>query len=156
MIREVQGFWNGLEKKKLKTVAEHFGISQLTAKKYVQMTETELENMDNPKNYRKRKDSTMDNWLNVIFKMMEDGHSNETIFYYIQEQPDFTESRKKLGNYIYLIGKNNFPGRALFNPKYLMEQVLPPDVICFQRTEILKYLLTCNSKTPKNEELKNI
>ena len=153
MIREVREFWNGLDNKKLKTVAEHFGISPPSVKRYIQMTEKELENMDHPKKYNQRKDATMGNWLNIIFKMMEDGHSNETIFFYIQERPDFTESPQKLSDYIYLIGKNNFPKRALFNPKYLMERVLPPDVVCFERTEILKYLLTCNPKTAKNEQL---
>ena len=34
-----------------------------------------------------------------------------------------------------------------------MEKVLPPDVICFKRTEILKYLLTCDSRKQKDPEL---
>ena len=34
-----------------------------------------------------------------------------------------------------------------------LEKVLPPDVICFKRTEILKYLLTCNPKKQKDLEL---
>ena len=34
-----------------------------------------------------------------------------------------------------------------------MEHTLPPGVACFKRTEILKYLLTCNTKIKKNEEL---
>ena len=33
------------------------------------------------------------------------------------------------------------------------EKVLPSDVICFKRTEILKYLLTCNPKKRKDPEL---
>ena len=153
MIREVQEFWNSLEKKKLKLVAEHFGLSLPAVKKYVQMTETEIESMDKPQNYKKRKDSTMDDWLNIIFKMMADGHSSETIFFYIRDHTDYAGNAKKLGKYIYLIGKNNFPERIQFNEKLLLEQVLPQGVISFQRTEILKYLLTCNPKGTKNEEL---
>ena len=34
-----------------------------------------------------------------------------------------------------------------------MENVMPPDIICFKRTEILKYLLTCNPKVQKDKEL---
>ena len=60
---------------------------------------------------------------------------------------------KKLQDYIYLIGKNNFPNRIAFNAKYLMEKVLPPGVICFKRTEILKYLLTCDPRKRKDPEL---
>lgn len=116
------------------------------------MSTCEIEGMDSPKNYKKRK-SPMNKWLNVIFKMMLDGHSNETIYFYIREREDFAESTKQLEKYIYLIGKNNFPGRIPFNAHYLMENVMPPDVICFKRTEILKYLLTCNPKVQKDKEL---
>ena len=141
-----------LEKKKIKTVAEQFGISQPCAKKYIYMSQKELEKLDAPRNYKKR-ETSMNGWLNVIYKMMLDGHTNETIYFYIKEHPDFNESKKKLQDYIYLIGKNNFPDRIPFNAKYLMEKVLPPDVICFKRTEILKYLLTCNPKKRKDPEL---
>ena len=73
------------------------------------MSSKELEELDTPKNYKKR-ESAMNEWLNVIFKMMLDGHTNETIYFYIKEHPDFNESEKKLQKYIYLIGKSNiFP-----------------------------------------------
>ena len=141
-----------LEKKKIKTVAEQFHISQPCAKKYIYMSQKELEKLDAPQNYKKR-ETSMNGWLNMIYKMMLDGHTNETIYFYIKEHPDFNEPEKKLQKYIYLIGKNNFPDRIPFNAKYLMEKVLPPDVICFKRTEILKYLLTCNPRKRKDPEL---
>lgn len=95
----------------------------------------------------------MNDWLNIIFKMMDDGQSNETIYFYIRRQPCFHESKQKLGEYIYLIGKNNFPKRVPFNAKYLMEWVISPDIIVLKRTEILKYLLTCNPKVKKDEKV---
>lgn len=152
MIHEIQDYWNGLEKKKIKAVIEKFQISQLTAKKYINVSDDEIKNLSMPSNYKKR-DSPMNDWLNVIYKMMMDGHSNETIYFYIKRQPDFKVSDNFLGKYIYLLGKNNFPDRIPFNRNHLMESVLPPDVICFKRTEILKYLLTCNPKAKRNEEL---
>ncbi len=42
----------------------------------------------------------MNKWLNVIFKMILDGHSNETIYFYIREQKDFAKSKKQLEKYI--------------------------------------------------------
>lgn len=141
-----------LEKKKIKTVAERFHLSQPCAKKYIYMTQKEWEELDRPQNYKKR-ETSMNGWLNMIFKMMLDGHTNETIYFYIKGQPDFNEPEKKLQKYIYLIGKNNFPDRIPFNAKYLMEKVQPPDVICFKRREILKYLLTCNPNKRKDPEL---
>ena len=71
-----------LEKKKIKTVAEQFHISQLCAKKYIYMSQKELEKLDAPQNYKKR-ETSMNGWLNVIYKMMLDGHTNETIYFYI-------------------------------------------------------------------------
>lgn len=141
-----------LEKKKIKTVAEQFHISQPCAKKYIYMSQEELEKLDAPRNYKKR-ETSMNGWLNVIYKMMLDGHTNETIYFYIKEHPDFNEPEKKLQDYIYLIGKNNFPDRIPFNAKYLMEKALPQDVICFKRPEILKYLLTCDPRKRKDPEL---
>ena len=141
-----------LEKKKIKTVAEQFRISQPCAKKYIYMSKEELEKLDVPRNYKKR-ESSMNGWINVIYKMMLEGHTNETIYFYIKEHPDFNEPKKKLEDYIYLIGKNNFPDRIPFNARYLMEKVLPPDVMCFKRTDILKYLLTCNPRKKKDKEL---
>ena len=56
----------------------------------------------------------------------------------------------KLAKYIYLIGKNNFPDRTPFNAKTTMECVLPPEVTVIRRTDILKYILTCNPKTKRD------
>ena len=116
------------------------------------MSESEINSLDSPRNYKKR-ESTMNDWLNIIYKMMDDGRSNETIYFYIQRQQTFHESKEKLGTYIYLIGKNNFPKRALFNSNYLTEWVVSQDVIVIKRTEILKYLLTCNPKVKKDEKV---
>lgn len=116
------------------------------------MSEQEINSLDSRKNYKKR-ESPMNDWLNVIFKMMDDSLSNETIYFYILRQSGFGESKRMLIEYIYLLGKNNFPNRAPFNAKYLMERVIPPDVIVLKRTEILKYLLTCNPKVKKDEKV---
>jgi len=114
------------------------------------MTAAEIDRLDSVAAYKKH-DSPMNDWVNVIFKMMDGGHSNETIYYYILRQPQFHESRELLAEYIYLIGKNNFPDRALFNARYLTEWVYPPEVTVIGRTSLLKYLLTLNPKAKKDE-----
>ena len=110
LIQQVQEYWEGLDKKTIRNVAEAFGLSPPTAKKYIHMTETEITSLDAPVNYKKR-DSPMNDWLNVIFKMMLDGQSRETIYFYILAQPEFHGKAGQVGKYIYLIGKNNFPDR---------------------------------------------
>lgn len=113
------------------------------------MTKEEIDGLDNPNNYKKR-ESTMNAWLNVIYKMMVNGCSNETIYFYIKNQEEFHESDHKLADYIYVIGKNNFPDRIPFNIKTTMEWVMSPEVIVINRTDLLKYTLTCNPKTKRD------
>ena len=133
-------------------MAETFGISLPAAKKYIHMTEAEINGLDAPANYKKR-DSPMNDWLNVIFKMMLDSQSSETIYFYILAQPEFQGKAGQVEKYIYLIGKNNFPDRPAFNIKYVTEWVYPPDVTVISRTSLLKYLLTVNPKTQKDKEV---
>ena len=113
------------------------------------MTKEEIDGLDNPNNYKKR-ESTMNAWLNVIYKMMVNGCSNETIYFYIKNQEEFHESDHKLADYIYVIGKNNFPDRIPFNIKTTIEWEMPPEVIVINRTDLLKYTLTCNPKTKRD------
>ena len=57
LIINIQNRWNKLEKKRYKTTAEEFHISFLTAKKYVMMSEKEIQSMDSPKKYKKKANS---------------------------------------------------------------------------------------------------
>ena len=104
----------------------------------------------------------MNEWLNVIYKMMADGCSNELIYFYIKNQKNFHDSEQKLAEYIYLIGKNNFPNRVLFNARTTRERIIQPDVTVINRTDLLKYILTCNPKIKRDaviekyiDEIKN-
>ena len=113
------------------------------------MTEEDIAALEHPVNYKKR-ESSMNAWLNIIYKMMVDGCSNELIYFYIKHQESFQDTDSKLAKYIYLIGKNNFPGRDPFNAKTTMEWVLPPEVTVIKRADILKYISTCNPKTKRD------
>ena len=55
MIRNIQDRWNELEKKSYKTIMLEFEISQLTAKKYINMSKEEIESLNEPKKYKKGK-----------------------------------------------------------------------------------------------------
>lgn len=125
------------------------------------MSSEEIARFEHPVNYKKRK-SSMNEWLNVIYKMMADGCSNELIYFYIKNQKNFHDSEQKLAEYIYLIGKNNFPNRALFNARTTRERIIQPDVTVINRTDLLKYVLTCNPKIKRDaviekyiDEIKN-
>ena len=53
---------------------QEFGISQLSAKKYIYMSEEEIKALDHQKEYKKRR-TTGDDYINVIYKMLCDGRS---------------------------------------------------------------------------------
>ena len=74
------------------------------------MTQEDISRLDHPNHYKKR-ESPMNAWLNVIYKMMADGCSNELIYFYIKRQKHFT-NLSNLADYIYLIGKIIFPDRT--------------------------------------------
>ena len=67
----------------LKEIAEEFHISYASLLKYSKMTEEEVERMDKINEYKKSK-SKMDDYSNMIYKMLKDGVSQEYIFAYVK------------------------------------------------------------------------
>lgn len=147
----MQAYWDSHEKQSLKAVAEEFQIAYATAKKYLHMTEAEIKQLDHPGN-RKKRQTIMDPYINIIFKMMADGISDDLIYYYVISK-GYHGSRKSLCNYIYCIAKNNYPARKPMVPQRLMEWVYPEDVVRIRRNDLLRYLLTVNPKTKKDETI---
>lgn len=135
--------------KKIKAVAEEFNISQACAKKYINMTEDEIQKLDSPTNYKKRV-TIMDDYINIIFKMLCDGIEDDMIYFYIIRQ-GYHGNINSLWEYIRCIEMNNFPKRVPLNPKYLLEWTYPNDVTIIKRTALLKYLFTHNPKIKKDE-----
>lgn len=115
------------------------------------MTEDEIRQLDKPRNYKKRT-TIMDQYINIIFKMMSDGISDDLIYFYVTSK-GYHGNPKSLWNYIYCIEKNNFPTRVPMNPKRLMEWVYPENVIIIRRNDLLRYLLTLNPKIKKDKTI---
>ena len=147
LIRQIQSYRDSHGGQSLKAVAEEFQISYAMAKKYLHMTESEINQLDRPGNYKKRR-TIIDSYINIIFKMMADGISDNLIYFYVISK-GYCGKRKSLWNYIYCIEKNNYPARTPMNPKRIMEWVYPEDVIRIRRNGLLRYLLTVNPKTKK-------
>lgn len=94
----------------------------------------------------------MDPYINIIFKMMADGVSDDLIYFYVISK-GYCGSRNSLWNYIHCIEKNNYPARTPMNPRRIMEWAYPEDVVRIRRNDLLRYLLTVNSKTRKDETI---
>lgn len=122
-----------------------------TVKKYILMTENEIQAMEEPAPCRK-KESVMNDYLNIIYKMLLDGMDGKIIYYYILEK-GYKGNKNTLMKYIYLINQNNFPGQKMRHTMGLTENVYPEGVIVVKTDAILRCLLTVNPKSKKEEKI---
>lgn len=148
-IRKIQDFYNSSEaqEKTQKEIAQMFGIAVKTLKRYREMSEEEIKALDKPKNYKKQ-NSPMNDYLNIIYKMIRDGYSPLEIFYYVYNQPGFSSSERTLENYIYLFTQNNFPEKN-FSPRIFKEKTYSDDITIITRKDILDFIIKGNSKIEK-------
>ncbi len=134
-----------------KEIAKEFGISLGSLRKYKKMTKEEVENIDKIRIYKKSK-SLMDDYYNIIYKMLKDNIPQEYIFVYVK-QKGCNASDRYIANYINLIAKNNnfiYKERSTY-----IDLVYPKDVIVITRYELLKYLLTIDLVKPKNKDVED-
>lgn len=121
----------------------------MTAKKYISMTEEEINQLDKPNNYKQR-ERVGNNFVNIIYKMMVDGYDDETIYFYIRKIRGEVSPRS-LREYIMAISKENFPNRKRANSLGGKDLVYPDDVTVIRRNSLLKFLLTIDLKKRKDK-----
>lgn len=129
----------------IKIISEKYNFSQASIKRYVNMTDEEVELIKKRKNYKNRK-TKMDNYKNIIYKMLRDNYNLYAIINYIIYK-GYEDNINQLKDYIYLIAKNNFPNLNAkdYYPQYVVEFIYPDDVEVITRSELLKNILTINS-----------
>lgn len=147
MIREIQQRWEELDIKEANTIAEEFSINIVTAKKYINMTEEKIASLDFPTNYKKGK-TVMDDYINIIYKMLRDKIEPVIIMKYIIRK-GYTGNWGTLNCYVTLLAKNNFNLR--FRQDWGYDYDYPDDLIIIKRNALLKYIITKNPKTKKDD-----
>ena len=133
-----------------KELAKEFRISYASLLKYSKMTEEEVECIDKINEYKKSK-SKMDDYSNMIYKMLKDGVSQEYIFAYVKLKGCEASDRYLL-DYINLVAKNN--GFDYKNRITFVKMEYPSDVTVITRYDLLKYLLTLDEKKEKDLKIK--
>ncbi|MGL5764066.1 MAG: ISL3 family transposase [Sarcina sp.] len=141
LIRCMQTRWLELERKSIKLISEEFNISGVTAQKYLQMTKEDILSLDYPKNYKKRK-TVMDDYLNIIYKMLLDKINPTIILAYVIRK-GYTGSIKSLENYIVTLGKNNF--HLKFHIGWAYKTEYPKEITVIKRQQLLGYILKRDS-----------
>ena len=137
-----------------KQIALEFGISKNLLRKYKNMTDEEVEKILVRKEYKKRK-TVMDDYINIIYKMIIDNVPPEYIVAYLVKK-GYTGALHNIKAYIIDIVRNN---NLSYNYSKLVfvEYKYPEDVTIITRYELLKYLLTLDVKKNKNSIIeKNI
>ena len=111
------------------------------------MTADEIAKLDHINTYKKRK-TVMDDYLNIIYKMLRDKIKPEIIMSYIVKK-GYSGSWATLESYIELLSKNNFG--SWFSRNWAYHYSYPDDCTVIKRNEVLKYMTTKNPKTKMNE-----
>ena len=132
--------------KDTKALSKKYHFSQPSIKKYLNMTDDEVEMIKEIKNYKSRK-TKMDNYKNIIYKMLKDNRHLYDVMNYIF-YIGYNDNISILKSYIYLIAKNNFPNLNAkeYCLKHLFDFVYPDEVIIISRKDLLKNILTINPK----------
>lgn len=148
-IKAIQSKYPKGKKYNYQEIANEFDISIPTARKYVKMDSDKVESILKLNNYKKRK-TIVDDYLNIIYKMLKEGLSHNEIFAYIISK-GYDNDYKGLSNYIYLIAKNNFPNLKI-KRTILYNKAYPKDIIVITNTELLRYALTID-ETKRNKKV---
>ena len=136
----------------IKELTIKYGYSSGTIKKYLNMTDEEVEQIKIKKNYNRKKESKYSKIVNIIFKMLNDNQPYEYIIAYILKS-GYNGSIISLKGIIKIIAKNNGFDYIHFSKYNTYEYYKDETVIT--RLELLKYLLTIDSNKLNNKDIEN-
>lgn len=134
--------------KRVSMIAEKFNINKVTVKKYLNMTASEIQSLDNPTVYKKHQKTVgAANYLNIIYKMIRDKHQAEIIYWYVISK-GFDGTHKQLEHSIDYIAKNNF---NIIYSKLRLSQNYCKGSIVIKRNDLLKEITARDSKYKHNK-----
>ncbi len=111
------------------------------------MTQEEIAGMNRPASYKKR-ETVVDGYLNIIYKMLRDKVDPAVILAYTVRS-GYAGNLNTMERYIRLLAKNNFKLILPMNWAYKFEY--PDDIVAIKRNEILKYITSRNPKVIRDE-----
>lgn len=124
-------------------LAKKYGISTASLRKYRNMTDEEVEQLSERTEYKKRK-TIMDDYINIIYKMIVDKIPPEYVIAYVV-QKGYSGKISNIKDYIVNIVNNNNLSYDYSSLIYI-KMVYPSNIKVITRYELLKYLLTIDSK----------
>lgn len=113
------------------------------------MSEEEIKALDYPNEYKKRA-TTGDDYINIIYKMLRDGIIPEAILAYVLKA-GYQGTMIAIKLRIERMAKNNF-GLEL-KQGWHSDYKYPSDITIIKRNDILKYITTRNTKIKKDRTI---
>lgn len=149
-IIAMQEKYKEVDVKDYKEISKEFEISIPTSRKYMNMSKEEIEDMVHLNSYKKRK-TIVDDYINIIYKMLRDDYDHNTIFSYIIYK-GYQDDYKALSDYICMIAKNNFP-MITIKRKLHYQYRYPNNITVIKKNELLKCILTLDPKKNRNSKI---
>lgn len=141
---------NRRQDKKIRSVlAEKYRICEVSVKKYLKMTDLEVERLLQITEYKKRR-TPVNDYLNMIYKMLRDGIQPHVIYQYVLSK-GYTGSTSSLEQHICAIGSNNHLMQIGRYACFTME--LPKGTVEIRRNEILKFMTIKDRTRMENSEV---
>ena len=150
MVLELREEWNKTARPNKKDFSSKYGISITTLNKYLKMTDEEVERVLEITKYKKRH-TDMDDYLNIVYKMLRDHFDPAFIYSYILHL-GYSGSRKSLENHIAAIALNNFG--IVLGRSYHQKEQYPEDVTVISRFDVLKYITVKDKEKMKESDVK--
>ena len=141
--------WEMSNKKNKQKFAKDHSVSVPALNKYLNMSERDVEDILTVTEYKKRK-TDMDDYMNIVFKMLSDGHRPAVIYAYILRS-GYTGSINSLLEHIKAIAFNNF-GIKL-RKGFETDEKYPGDVVIVRRVDVLKYITIKDKEKLKDSDV---
>lgn len=148
-VQTLRREWASADHKNMKQFAKQHSVSVSALKKYLSMSEEEAALLLEIKEYKKHR-TDMDDYMNIVFKMLSDGQRPELIYSYILHI-GYKGSSCSLENHITFIALNNFSIKL--GKDFHTKEVYPDDTVVIRRFDVLKYISMKNKDKMKDSDV---
>lgn len=148
-VQALRREWASADHKNMKQFAKQHSVSVSALKKYLSMSEEEVALLLEIKEYKKHR-TDMDDYMNIVFKMLSDGQRPELIYSYILHI-GYKGSSCSLENHIKFIALNNFSIKL--GKDFHTKEVYPDDTVVIRRFDVLKYISMKNKDEMKDSDV---
>lgn len=148
-VQALRREWASAGHKNMKQFAKQHSVSVSALKKYLSMSEEEAALLLEIKEYKKHR-TDMDDYMNIVFKMLSDGQRPELIYSYILHI-GYKGSSCSLENHIKFIALNNFSIKL--GKDFHTKEVYPDDTVVIRRFDVLKYISMKNKDKMKDSDV---